>query len=356
MEYFFLLESIKKLPISILVIEFQFLILDLNICSKLWAIFRKKSHTIYKKCLWIEFRDEQMRILSVWLKKNIHLLWGIFLIVLVIEGLTFTSSLNIDSVKFHSSVRKGALFKWKINTVQTVANVTEWEWEWANNVILSQDEYIQLEWLSDPDESSEIDILGPLNYNGLTVKVGSQSLVFDEDETFFNFLIAPLYTRNKLGQIEAGLNTLERIWFNTYKLPNAYLPLSYSEYIWTFDMENATLANTGENGSKDSIVLGHITTHDFFIDTNETETYVFDIAYSSDTGIVDWIRFPSSGSSHDPTAPIANFTHGITKDLKELLITYSGQESTPSFEVGFTLLSIFSVVITLNRIKRKKKF
>lgn len=268
-------------------------------------------------------------------------------LILMQHGSSF--AISVDTIKFHSSVKEGAIFRWKIETVKTVDDQTSWQWEWANYVTLNQNEYISMEWLSNPDETTEIDVLGPIRYDVVT-KVGSRTLNFSKDESFFNFLIAPLYVRNKLGEIEAGLDALERLWFNTYKLPNAYLPPSYSDYIWDFDMQNATLRNTGENAIESSIVFGQITTQKFY-ETNNPEIYVFDVAYDSITGFVKWLKYPSIGQF---IFPVANNTHDITEGLDELLITYSDIVTNSNFEVvvilaGFTAILITIVVFLLRK-------
>jgi hypothetical protein len=113
----------------------------------------------------------------------------IIILLLIQNGNTLAGS--VDTIKFNSNVKKGAIFRWKIDTVKTRDDQTSWQWEWANYVTLNQNEYITMEWLSDPDETSKMDLRGPIRYDVIT-KVGSWILNFSKDETFFNFLIVPL--------------------------------------------------------------------------------------------------------------------------------------------------------------------
>ncbi|MHA2203216.1 MAG: hypothetical protein ACW991_05960 [Candidatus Hodarchaeales archaeon] len=276
------------------------------------------------------------------------------LILFSFQHSTIAHGITVVEVKYHSSVKEGAKFQWLIDKVITVDNHTSWKWEWANHIILKQGDLISLEWVANPDETSDIGISGPINYTGLETTIGSRRLDFKKHETFFNFFIVPLYVNNTLGRLDSGLYALERLWFNSYHLPNAFLPLELSEYIWNFDMENASLDNTGDNAKPNTIVFGFIITYDYFIENStEPETYVFDVAFNAETGFVKWMKYPSSGKYNFPRA---NSTHNMTKGLKELLISYVDEDhnTSSSFTIISGFIGIFLTVTLVEFIRKKK--
>ncbi|MFX1508323.1 MAG: hypothetical protein ACFFDC_19755 [Promethearchaeota archaeon] len=279
---------------------------------------------------------------------------GFSLILLVFQHSIGAYGITVVEVKYHSSVKEGAKFQWMIEKVRTEEDQPSWKWEWANHLILEEGGYITLEWRTDPDETSDIGISGPINYTGLVTTIGGRKLNFSMYETFFNFLIVPLYVNNTLGRLESGLSAIERLWFNSYQLPNAFLPPEYSEYIWNFNMENASLDNTGENAKPNSIVFGYIITYEFFTENStQPETYVFDVAFNAETGFVKWIKYPSSGKYN---FPIASSTSNMTRGLKELLITYADEahENLPSFTVISGIIGLFLTVRVVQFSRRKK--
>ncbi len=284
---------------------------------------------------------------------KLRLISGILILIAVLFFQNIgTHAISMNTIIFHSSVKKGATFQWKIETIRTSRNQTSWEWKWANFVTLTQGDYISIEWLANPNDTTEIDVRGPIRYDVLT-KVGSRTLNFSNQETFFNFLIAPIYTISEFGKIESGFNALERLWFRSYKLPNAYIPTDYGEYIWNFDMQNATLQNTGENASKGTIVLGHVISQKFY----ETETqaiHVFDVAYDPITGFVKRMKFPATGVYG---YPVANSTHDITEGLNELLISSVDHKTASGYEVPVILSGFFAIISlrTIVHIRKKKK-
>ncbi len=280
--------------------------------------------------------------------KTIFLVLGILLISFNVPRASASSF-----VDFHSSIKEGQSFEWRIETINSADGSSSWEWIWANFITISENDSIILKWSSNPIEDREIDIAGPLNYSGLSVTVGDQLLNFNEDETFFNFFISPLYIQNKLGEIESGFNALERVWFNSYKLPNAYLPPSYSQYIWNFDIVNGSLTDIGEKAEKDSIIFGHITSPGFF-DTNNVEIYVFDVGYDAKTGILKWMKYPSVGEFD---SLVANSSYKITENLEELLIQYKSFSSTATS--GFNSIETFFMVLIISLVAifiRNKKY
>ncbi|MHA1940122.1 MAG: hypothetical protein ACW99F_07800 [Candidatus Hodarchaeales archaeon] len=289
---------------------------------------------------------------KLWMKSSII---GVsVLIFLLLPNVFIANSLTVVEVKYHSSVTKGAKFIWNIDTVVTVDGNDSWKWEWANNVELKQGDNIALQWTENPDETTDIGIGGPLIYSGLEVVVGDRKLDFTKYETFFNFLVTPLYVNNSLGRLESGFISLERFWFTSYHLPSAYLPPEYTEYIWNFNMINGSLKDTENNRNKGTVAFGFVTTQDFF-DSNSTdpETYVFDVFYTTETGLVKSFKYPSSGL-YD--FPVANSSHDMTKGLVELVISYVGKESdsVPSFTLPM-VLGVIIIMSTIVKIRNKKR-
>jgi hypothetical protein len=255
-----------------------------------------------------------------------------------------------EGVQYHSSVKEGSKFRWIIEVVRTVNNNSNWIWKWGNFVSITQGEYMTLEWKSAPSRSVSVNTFNALDYSGAHVQVGSRILNNTRNESFFNFFIAPLYITSPLGTQESGFNALERIWFNSYHLPSADFGIEYSQYVWNFDMENGSLSNIGKNGKESTIVFGHITTPNFF-SIIEPETYVFDVAYESKTGILKWLRFPSKGLFD---FPIANSSHKITEGLTELVISFVDSESVPAYELPVVLLGFIIITRVVTRRKGLK--
>ncbi|NHJ02694.1 MAG: hypothetical protein EAX86_11195 [Candidatus Heimdallarchaeota archaeon] len=284
------------------------------------------------------------------MRAKIHskLLFAIFIIS--VSSLSPSRGLT-EGVEFHSSIKRGSEFRWKIETVKTIDNRTNWIWKWANFLELSQNDFITLKWLTFPSKTLDVNINQALNYSGIQVQVGSRILNNSKNESFFNFLIAPLYIINSLGVEDSGLNALERLWFNSYQLPSADLPLEFSELIWNCDIENGSLSNIGRNGKTGTIVSGHVTTSNFLSNNIGLETYVFDLAYDARTGIIQQMTYPSTERFN---FPIANHSYKITEGLNELVIQLIKNDSVPFLDPPLTLLSLFLVNILLIRRRYSK--
>ncbi|NHJ01352.1 MAG: hypothetical protein EAX86_04375 [Candidatus Heimdallarchaeota archaeon] len=283
---------------------------------------------------------------------------GILTLIILLQSMPASSAVTVESVKWHPAVKEDAVYSWSIDTINA-SGETSWDWGWANNVTLKQGEKITLEWTADPDEETAIATLGPIIYTGIVTKVGSHTMNFTAGETTFNFLQVPVYIRNDptgLNALEAGLNSLERLWINSFGLPTG---ASSADRRWSIGMHGATLLNTGENGTKGETIIGEIS------GGTPAQHYVFDIEYDSVTGFVTSLKYPSAGNPDDPTIPIANSTFGIVSGLDELVITFDGEmkdvyaeaewgkaKAAPGFEAP---IAIITLVMFGALIRKRKK-
>lgn len=279
------------------------------------------------------------------MKKRILL--GVIFLALIMSVNTATGAMTVD-VEWHSSVKSGAKFTWTLKTVTTNDSGTEWIWAEANNLTLKQGEKITVEWENDPGTDLTNKEGGPLNYTGMKMTVGETELDPAEDETMLNFLVAPLKVNNSLGNEEAGIWALERLWFSSFVVPDAFS--SNMQYVWKFDCwtTNAeTLALTDE-------VKGSITSDYPGWAAEEPpwppELYVADVVYNAKTGGVKSVTYPSTVSGQDLADDVNCPT---TAGLDALVIEGSGSAtSAPGFEIPIVvagLVTFAALVITRRR-------
>lgn len=290
---------------------------------------------------------------------NKKILFGVSLLTLVIllQSIPASGAVTVVSVKWHAAVKKDAVYSWNIDTVNA-SGATTWDWGWANNVTLKQGDKITLKWTANPNEATALPTLGPVNYTGIETTVGTHKMNFTAGETTFNFLQFPVYVRNDptgLNVLEAGLNSIERLWINSFGLPTG---ASSFDRRWSIGSHGATLLNTGENGTKGDTIKGEIS------GGTPSQHYVFDIEYDVVTGFVTSLKYPSVGNPADPTIPIANSTFGIVSGLDELVITFDGDmkdvyaegdwgkaKSTPGFEATIIMITL----VVFGALLRKRK-
>ncbi len=277
------------------------------------------------------------------MKKRILL--GVIFLALIMSVNTATGAMTVD-VEWHSSVKSGAKFTWTITTVTTNDSGTEWTWAEANNLTLKEGDKITVEWANDPSTDIGNKEGGPLNYTGMTMTVGDTELDMAEDETMLYFLVAPLKFNNSLGKEEAGIWALERFFWTTFTVPDAFS--SDMQYVWKFDCwtTNAdTLALTDE-------VKGSITSDWPGWDAVEPpwpqELYLMDVVYNAKTGLVKSVKYPSTVAGQDLADDVNCPT---TAGLDALEITFK-PAAAPGFEAPIVvagLVTIAALVIIRRR-------
>ena len=293
---------------------------------------------------------------------NKKILFGVSLLTLIIllQSMPASGVVTVESVLWHAAVKKDAVYSWQIDTVDANGSTT-WDWGWANNVTLKQGEKITLKWTADPNDTSPMATLGPINYTGIETTVGTYKMNQTAGETTFNFLQVPVYVRNDptgLNVLEAGLNSLERLWVYSFGLPAGSTSFDRR---WSLGLHGATLLNTGENGTKGETIKGEISGG--YPDTDISH-YIFDIEYDTVTGFVTSLKYPSAGNPDDPEAPIANNTLSVVSGLDELVITFDGNmkdvyaegdwgksKSTPGFEATIIMITL----VVFGALLRKRK-
>ncbi|MFX0150333.1 MAG: hypothetical protein ACFFAJ_06110, partial [Candidatus Hodarchaeota archaeon] len=296
------------------------------------------------------------------MKKRIIFGMAFLLLILAIQSVSEGAALTVDAVKYHPAVVKDSSFTWKITKVDA-GGETSWDWGWANNVTLKQGDSITLTWKSNPDEANTpiITSLGPINNTGLETKVGTHTMDFTAGETTFNFLIVPLYVTGPTGELRPMLDVLGLFWPTSYNLPTG---ASSQDRRWGYsNFANASLDNTGMNGTRGDIIPGRLTSG--FGYAYDTEVYIFDISYDAVTGLCTSFKYPSSGWPADPTAPVANTSYPTTAGLDALEIEYDGDmddvyaegedwgkgKAAPGFEGP---LAITAMVVTVAIVARRR--
>ena len=288
---------------------------------------------------------------------NKKILFGVSFLTLIIllQSMPASGAVTVESVLWHPAVKMDAEYSWMIDTLNA-SGATTWDWGWANNVTLKQGEKITLKWTADPNEATAIPTLGPVNYTGLETTVGTYKMNFTAGETTFNFLQFPVYVRNDptgLNLLEAGLNSIERLWINSFGLPTGE---SSADRRWSIGTHGANLQNTGENGTRGETIKGEIS------GGTPEQHYAFDIEYDTVTGFVTSLKYPSAGNPDDPTIPIANNTFGIVSGLDELVISFDGDMKDVYAEAdwaktapGFEATIIMITLVVFGALLRKRK-
>lgn len=193
-----------------------------------------------------------------------------------------------------------------------------------DDIVLKQGEKITLNWTIDPASTYDLSLSGPIDYTGLEVYIGNQKLNQSAYETFFNFLVLPVYlhkaTIKYTEPLYWSMNQLEAYWFMTFTLPNMYPPGAMQQYATTLDMENASLENTGELGVFNTSIFAHILTPDPV--WTVPEFGFLDLWIDAVTGIVTQAKYPSVGTKGGNICNATN--HPMSIFLDELLITFDG--------------------------------
>jgi len=283
------------------------------------------------------------------MKKRILLGVTLLTFVFAFSGvLAQAAAPDVDGVLWYRSVKKGASFSWTITTLDA-DGATTYDWDWANNVTLTEGEKITMEWLENPNETLQPGLAGPLDYSDVTTTVGAYECDESADETYFDFLVVPVYTNGTVSGTESGLNALERFWFNSFSLPGSDLPVG--QYTWNVAMDKTVLSDVGADAKGGSEVMGYITTHDYF-DTLDTEVFVFDITYDAVSGFVKKLAYPSTMTGQK----LANDTEPMVLGLDSLVIEFDGGNGTwsaPGFEapIVVTGLFAFAAIVVIRRRK-----
>jgi len=285
------------------------------------------------------------------MKKRILLGVTLLTFVFAFSGiLAQAATPDVDGVLWYRSVKEGASFSWTITDLDANGETT-WDWDWANNVTLTEGEKITMEWSYDPDATHQPGLAGPLDYTNVTTTVGDYECNFTADETYFNFFVIPVYNNGTVGNVESALNALERFWFNSFSLPGSDLPVG--QYTWNVAMDKTSTADVGADAKSGDIVMGYVTTHDFF-DTLETEVFVFDIHYDAVSGFVQKLVYPSTMTGQI----LADDTEPMVLGLDSLVIEFDGGNGTwsgsaPGFDapIVVTGLFAFAAIVVIRRRK-----
>jgi hypothetical protein len=279
------------------------------------------------------------------MKKRILL--GVIIIALFLST-TRASAQTVDEILFADVIEDGAKFSWEITKLTTDDDKTEWDWRFAGNFTLTEGDKIEIEWIGDPPTKIANEMSGPINYTNMEVTVGGTLLNASADETWFNFFIIPLYIRNDLGDIE-DMKANERVFATSCILPYSDLP-TVQGYTWQIDITNATMGNTGNYASSDDSIGTLITTHDYF-DTLEPEAYVFEGAYNARTGVLRYIKYPSTVIEGGGRA--GNSTDGVTEGLDALEIE-AISKAAPGFEAPIVITGLFAVAAIAVVLRRRR--
>jgi len=283
------------------------------------------------------------------MKKRILLGVTLLTFVFAFSGvLAQAATPDVDGVLWYRSVKSGASFSWTITTLDA-DGATTWDWPWANNVTLTEGEKITMEWTADPDETLQPGLAGPLDYSDVTTTVGTYECDESADETYFDFLVVPVYTNGTVSGTESGLNALERFWFNSFSLPGSDLPVG--QYTWNVAMDKTILTDVGADAKSGDVVMGYVTTHDYF-DTLDTEVFVFDLHYDAVSGFVQKVVYPSTMTGQI----LADNTEPMVLGLDSLVIEFDGGNGTwsaPGFEapIVVTGLFAFAAIVVIRRRK-----
>jgi hypothetical protein len=279
------------------------------------------------------------------MKKRILL--GVIIIALFLST-TRASAQTVDEILFADIIEEGATFYWKITKLLTADDETEWDWRYAGNFTLAEDDTIKIKWTGDPPTKIAAPMSGPVNYTNMDVTVGGTLLNKSEDETWFNFFIIPLYIRDPAGTIE-DMRSYEKVFSTSAVLPYSDMP-TVQGYTWQIDITNATMSNTGNYASSDDSIGMLMTTHDYF-DSLDPEAYTFEGAYNARTGVLRYLKYPSTIIEGGGRA--GNSTDGVTEGLDALEIE-STSAPVPGFEAPIVITGLFAIAAVAVVLRRRR--
>jgi hypothetical protein len=267
------------------------------------------------------------------LKKRILL--GVIFLALIMSVNTGTGAMTAD-VEWHSSVKSGAKFTWKLTTVTTNDSGTEWVWAEANNLTLTQGDKIVVEWENDPSGDLTNKEGGPLNYTGMKMTVGDTELSFADDETMLYFLVAPLKVNNSLGKEEAGVWALERLGWPTYTVPDAFS--GNMQYVWKIDCWTTNAETLAATDTIEASITSDWPGYNAADPPYPPEIYVADIVYDAKTALVKSVTYPSTVSGQDLADDVNCPT---TAGLDALVIDFV-PAAAPGFEAPIVVVGLIA--------------